>query len=194
MSANRYRAELAERILRELRTGRSLRDVCKDDGIPPESTVRTWVADDREDFAARYMQARQAGGKAVADRRHEIFDRVLGELGTGRTLRDVCRDDGMPVVSTVLAWAAEDRARYDEAREFGYQAMADEILDIADDSRGDWKRGKTGEPVPDRQNIARARLRINARRWLLAKALPKTYDNRRGANARRRPAKIGPNS
>jgi hypothetical protein len=172
-SPPRYTAEIAERILGKLLTGRSLRDVCKDDGIPPESTVRTWVTENREGFAARYSHARKAGHQALADRQREIVDRILGELASGRTLRDVCRDDGMPVPSTVLAWMAEDRVRYDRARELGYQEMAEEILEIADDSRNDWKRNKSGELVFDRTNVARARLRINARRWLLAKALPK---------------------
>ena len=106
-----YTAGLAERILRKLLLGRSLRDVCKDDGIPPESTVRTWVTDDREGFAARYRHARKLGNKAVAARQNEIVDRILTELMSGRTLRDVCRDDGMPVPSTVLAWMTEHRVR-----------------------------------------------------------------------------------
>jgi hypothetical protein len=163
----------AERILGALRAGRSLRDVCKDPGIPSEGTVRTWVTDNREGFAARYSHAREAGTKALADRQIELIDRILNELMSGRTLRDVCRDDGMPVPSTVLAWMNEHRARYDQARKFGYEMTADEILEIADDSRNDWKRNKAGELVLNSENIAHARLRINARRWLLARALPK---------------------
>jgi hypothetical protein len=173
-SPARYTTEIAERILQKLRTGRSLRDACKDDGIPSERTVRTWVTEDREGFAARYSHARKAGHQALADRQIEIVERVLCELMSGRTLRDICRDDGMPVPSTVMAWMTEHRARYDRARELGYEAMMDEILEIADDSRGDWKRNKAGTKlILDRENIARARLRINARRWLLAKTLPK---------------------
>jgi transposase-like protein len=170
----RYSAEIAERILQKLQTGRSLRHVCKDNGMPPESTVRNWVADDREGFTARYSHARKVGRKAMADRKLEIVDRILGELMNGRTLRDVCRDDGLPAHNTVLAWMADHRVRYNQARKLGYEAMADEILEIADDSRNDWKRNKAGTKlILDRANIARAQLRINARRWLLSKALPK---------------------
>jgi transposase-like protein len=53
-----YTAEIAQRILRELTRGRSLRAVCRDQGMPPHSTVRQWVSDDREGFATRYRQAR----------------------------------------------------------------------------------------------------------------------------------------
>jgi hypothetical protein len=172
-----YTEASAERVLQKLLTGRSLRDVCGDPGMPRESTVRNWVADNREGFAARYRQARKVGDKAVADRKLELIDWILDELASGRTLRDVCRNHGMPAHNTALAWMAEHRARYEEARQYGYEVMIDEILEIADDARCDWKRNKAGELVRDRENIARAELRVNARRWLLSKASPKTWGN-----------------
>jgi hypothetical protein len=180
-----YTAELAERILRELLTGRSLRSVCKDDGIPSERTVRTWATEDREGFAALYRQARKIGERAIADRRHEIFNWILDQLRSGRTLRSICRRDGMPVVSTVLLWASKDRARYDLARELGYDMMADHIVDIADNVRREWiYTDASDKPVLDHSHLARCQRRINARRWLFAKAMPKTYDN--GAKGRRK--------
>jgi hypothetical protein len=92
----------------------------------------------------------------------------------------------MPVVSTVLLWASADRSRYDLARELGYYAMADDILDLADDGRRDWIHTEAaGKAVLDHSHLARCRRRINTRRWLMAKALPKTYDNRRSAKGRR---------
>jgi hypothetical protein len=56
-----YTAEIAERILDALVNGRSLSALCKDQGMPPPSTVLDWVREDREGFAARYQQAREAG-------------------------------------------------------------------------------------------------------------------------------------
>ena len=184
-SPTRYTAELAERILRELRTGRSLRNVCKDDGIPSEGTVRTWATDDREGFATRYRQAREIGNHLNADRRKAIFNWILEQLRSGRTLRSICRRDGMPVVSTVLLWARADRARYDLAREIGYDMMADIIVDIADNVPREWIYTEASDkPVLDRSHLALCQSRINARQWLFAKAQPKTYDN--GAKGRRK--------
>jgi hypothetical protein len=105
----------------------------------------------------------------------------LAELLRGRTLLEVCRDDGMPAYGTVRQWAKENRegfaACYSQAREFGCHVMADQIIDIADDSRGDWilrrKPDGTTEYVADPGNIRRSRLRIKARHWLLSKLLPK---------------------
>ncbi len=122
----------------------------------------------------------------------EIADRILDELSGGRTLRDVSRDDGMPPHNTVRGWVIDDRegfaARYKRAREIGYDSMADEILEIADDGRNDWivrrKDGGSTELTVDHEHINRSRLRVDARRWLLSKALPKTYGDRLDLNAR----------
>jgi hypothetical protein len=78
----------------------------------------------------------------------------------------------------------EDRegfaARYNRARSFGYQAMGDRMIDIADDGRNDWqmrrRKDGTAEFVVDHENIMRSRLRCDVRRWTLATRLPKLYD------------------
>lgn len=113
----------------------------------------------------------------------EIANRVCDALLTGRTLRDVCRDADMPAESTVRTWVQANRdgfaARYRRAREVGYHAMADEMLEIADDARGDFVPRKTrsgdGDMTVDHEHISRARLRVETRRWLMAKALPKVF-------------------
>jgi hypothetical protein len=69
-----YSAELADAILTELLTGRSLRDVCSDESMPPESTVRLWALDDREGFATRYSRAREIGYHSMGDEVLEIAD------------------------------------------------------------------------------------------------------------------------
>jgi hypothetical protein len=115
-----------------------------------------------------------------------LAEQICNELCTGRTLRDVCRDDGMPAESTVRLWAQSDRdgfgARYRSARELGYHTMADEILEIADDTRNDLvarrRANGEGEPMLDHEHVSRAKLRIEVRRWLLSKALPKIYGDR----------------
>jgi transposase-like protein len=176
-----YTAELAERILHELSGGRSLSDVCRDHGMPNIGTVRFWVIRDRDGFAARYHRAREVGHAPTGRPTlytAETSERILHALWDGRTLSDVCHDHGMPAPSTVRKWEIEDRegfaARYSEARELGYHIMSGEILDIADNARG------------DREDIRRARLRVKARCWLLSKALPKIYGDRRAVKPKTR--------
>ena len=65
--------------------------------------------------------------------------------------------------------------RYARAREIGYAHLAEEILEISDNSEGDFieRPGKDGEmtKVVDHEAIARARLRVNSRKWMLSKML-----------------------
>lgn len=97
----------------------------------------------------------------------ELARRICDLLATGMTLRAVCRDEDMPPESTVRLWVLDDRggfaAQYAKAREVGYQCMADETLEIADMSGLD---------------PADKRIRFDARRWLLSKALPKIYGDK----------------
>jgi len=67
---------------------------------------------------------------------------------------------------------------YAQARELGYHRMSDELIDIADDSSNDvmLKEGRNGTiSAIDHENINRSRLKVDTRKWLLSKALPKLY-------------------
>ena len=115
----------------------------------------------------------------------DLAAKICSVLAEGRSLRDVCSDEGMPAESTVRAWAVEDRegfsAQYARAREIGYHAMADELMDIADDGRNDWmeRRGEGDAGwQANGENIQRSRLRVDARKWMLSKVLPKIYGDK----------------
>jgi hypothetical protein len=58
--------------------------------------------------------------------------------------------------------------------------MSEEVLDIADDGTNDYveRLGKDGEPAGYQINgeaIQRSRLRVDTRKWLMAKFKPKKY-------------------
>ena len=52
MPETRYTPEFAEKVCERMAEGASLREVCRDNGVP-ESSVRQWVRDDRDGFAAQ---------------------------------------------------------------------------------------------------------------------------------------------
>lgn len=113
----------------------------------------------------------------------DIAEAICAGLAEGKTLRAVCRAAGMPSEVTVRRWALEDRegfsAQYGKAREIGYQRMADEILEIADDSSCDSiVDGETGAERINSEFVARSRLKVDTRKWLLSKALPKIYGDK----------------
>jgi hypothetical protein len=115
----------------------------------------------------------------------ELADQICDQLAGGMTLRELCRAKAMPDERTVRRWALDDKEgfaeKYSRAREIGYQSMADEMLEIADDGSNDWMlRKESGKElhVLNGEHIQRSRPRLDTRKWLLSKALPKIYGDR----------------
>jgi hypothetical protein len=100
----------------------------------------------------------------------------------GLSLRQICARESMPARSSVHKWLNENKDfadQYARARETMLEAMADEILDIADDQSGDTvKDPETGYERADTEWINRSRLRVDSRKWLLSKLLPKKYGDK----------------
>lgn len=190
----RYTPEVADQVTDALMIGRPLSELCKDQGMPSTNTIARWVAEDRDGFAARYRLARQIGHGRTGQIPYsaEMEELILGELRSGRTLTDICRDPDMPHLRSVQSWLTEDRngfaARYKRARDIGCNIMADDMVDIADDRDHDWivrthKDGST-DAILDPERVSKARLRFEARRWRLSKMLPRTYGDRLDLNAK----------
>ncbi|TBG41885.1 hypothetical protein ELG77_08930 [Rhizobium leguminosarum] len=83
-----YSKEKADFILGLLADGKSLRFICDTEQgqafVPPlkPSTIRWWVVDDVDGFAAQYARARDIGLDAVADELFDIADDGSNDLMT----------------------------------------------------------------------------------------------------------------
>lgn len=117
----------------------------------------------------------------------EIRDLICARLATGMSLRSACRPDDVVAESTARLWAKDPKhpfsAHYVRARELGYLALADETLEISDDASNDWmmredKDGKSIGWAVNGDHIQRSRLRVDTRKWLLSKCLPKIFGDR----------------
>lgn len=115
----------------------------------------------------------------------ELATRICERLAAGESLRAICLDDDMPDESTVRKWAiAPDHPfypQYARAREIGYHGMADELTEIADDGTNDWMERRKEENAGweiNGEHLQRSRLRVDTRKWLLSKALPKIYGDK----------------
>lgn len=100
----------------------------------------------------------------------ELVDRICEWISEGKSLRSFCRIEGNPGFQTVLDWLNDDdkvyfRSKYARAREIQAEVMADELLEIADDTK------------PDQLKLAHDKMKIETRQWIAAKLLPKKYGN-----------------
>lgn len=116
----------------------------------------------------------------------ELATHVCERLSAGESLRAVCRDESMPSTTTVMKWAAEIpefAEQYAKARTLLLQHHAEDLVDIADDGTNDWmeRADKDGNCIGwqvNGEHINRSRLRVDTRKWVLSKLLPKVYGER----------------
>ena len=86
----------------------------------------------------------------------------------------------MPSKGTVFRWIAtfkEFQDQYEAAMVQRSEAIFEDILEIADNSSRDTIITDTGEK-PNSEWISRSRLRVDARKWMLSKMMPKRYGDK----------------
>lgn len=110
----------------------------------------------------------------------KVADEICERLSQGEPLRQICRDERMPSWRTVYDWKAahaDFAARIAHAREAGFDAIAEECLEIADETAFDTILTDQGDR-PNSEWITRSRLRVETRLKLLAKWDPKRYGDK----------------
>lgn len=116
----------------------------------------------------------------------KLLKEITERLSQGEPLAQICRDEGMPAARTVREWQQNDdqvSAAIARAREEGFDAIAAECLDIADDGRNDWmnRAADAGDEQAlqfNGEHVQRSKLRVDTRLKLLAKWDPKRYGER----------------
>ena len=98
-----------------------------------------------------------------------IVSEICEQLSEGKSLRSICKAKKLPSCSTIFLWLSkypEFSEQYAHAREAQADLLADEIISIAD------------EPVLFAEQVARNRLRVDARKWMAGKLRPKRYGDK----------------
>ena len=112
----------------------------------------------------------------------EIAEEICARIAAGESLRAICEDEGMPAHSTVLGWAVDNAHgffdRYMRAKQMRCLRYADEVIEIADDGVNDTYVDDNGKTKIDYDNIKRSALRVDARKWLMVKYLPKVFGDK----------------
>lgn len=113
----------------------------------------------------------------------ELVEEICDRLIEGETLRAICRDQHMPSYRSVYRWclaSPEISSRIARAREAGFDAIADEALEIANTP----KQGVRTEESDDGFKTVRddmlghRKLQVETRLKLLAKWAPKKYGDK----------------
>lgn len=112
-----------------------------------------------------------------------IAAEMCERLSEGEPLRQICRDDHMPAWRTVYDWLAKDAdlsAQVVRAREAGYDAMAEELLEISDTLHfGETQvMGDKNSTTTVADMLGHRKLRIETRLKLLACWNPAKYGNK----------------
>lgn len=110
----------------------------------------------------------------------ELVNSICIRIAEGESLRSICRDDAMPAMSAVFRWIAaheEFKEQYAMAMEQRTEALFEEILEIADETSRDTIDTENGEKA-NSEWISRSRLRVDARKWMLSKMMPKKYGDK----------------
>lgn len=113
----------------------------------------------------------------------ELAAEICRRIVEGESLTRICKDEGMPNVSSVYLWLFKNKDfsnQYARAREDQADTYSDQIVDIGEEipmmviADEDGKVTKRIDPA----GVNRNRLRVDARKWVAAKLKPKKYGDR----------------
>lgn len=111
----------------------------------------------------------------------EVGAAICERIALGESLRSICRDDAMPSLASVFLWLKNKPGfseQYVRAREVQADTLADEIIEIADESANDTYVDDDGNVKTNTEVVARSKLRVDARKWIASKLKPKVYGDR----------------
>lgn len=110
----------------------------------------------------------------------EVSDEICARLAAGESLSKICRDPLMPCIASITMWLSTNKypeftASYARAREIQAEVMLEEILAISDDSSNDTYIDDEGKTRVDHDVIARSKLKVDTRKWIMARMSPRKY-------------------
>jgi len=107
----------------------------------------------------------------------EIVNEICESVSNGITTRNAILKNKIPF-KTFYQWIDDDEAKgkqYTRATELRAELMADELMTIADSTADDIILDERGNEITNHNVIQRDKLRIDTRKWLMSKMMPKKY-------------------
>jgi hypothetical protein len=123
-----------------------------------------------------------AGGRPSSYSR-QLGLKICREVSTTtESLEEICkRCPEFPTPKCIYEWRldhAEFGDMYAKAKQNQADLLVNEIKSISDDTSNDTIINKQGEEVCNSEWIARSRLKVDTRKWIACKLLPKVYGER----------------
>lgn len=112
----------------------------------------------------------------------EIAEKICELIaGSSSGLHTICNENpDLPSFRTIMNWLNDGKHpeflhKYARARDSQADFLADEILQISDDSTKDSSINAQGDVTENKEWVNRSRLRVEARKWVASKLKPKKY-------------------
>lgn len=132
--------------------------------------------------AAPFKELKMTAGRPTLYT-EELAEKICGAIASNSLSLDKlsAKLEWFPTKHTIFAWRRQHKEfshQYAQAKREQIETLVDEILDIADTQALDSTIDDHGNAVPDNEYIQRSRLRIDTRKWLASKLMPKIYGER----------------
>ena len=101
-----------------------------------------------------------------SDYTDDLANEICSRISEGRSVNSICKDKDMPSRPTFYKWLADNDSflnKYNAATEQRADYHFDEMIDIAD------------KVEPESAEVAKARLQIDTRKWIVARMRPRKY-------------------
>jgi hypothetical protein len=127
-----------------------------------------------EQAGAALAQKKDRGTTGKLTYTREVMEEICGGLASGKSLREVCREKGMPAEATVRYWVSKDidgcALAFQAAREVRAHRLAEELIALCDEVPPVLEDGRV-----DQGWVTWQKLRIDTRKWNASRILPKEY-------------------
>ncbi len=127
---------------------------------------------------------KHAGGRPTTYTQ-ELGQAICGRISQGESLRSICKEEGMPHISTVMKWNLDlDKKQFSEQYEAACNTRAEllfeELLEIADTPQEGTETVTKGDLVEERKGdmLGHRKLQVDTRKWYLSKVMPKKFGDK----------------
>ncbi len=112
-----------------------------------------------------------------------LADKICHAISnTSKGLSRICKENvDFPCRDTIHDWIKTNDVfsdKYTRAKQTQAEFLVDEILEISDYSAEDTVIDDYGKVKPNNELINRSRLRVDTRKWIASKVLPKVYGDK----------------